>query len=58
MIGPILAAGWVAGWLVSGPVRRLPTRAGSDRSISIVVPVRDEAERLTALVGALDRGMA
>ena len=56
MIGPIVAAGWVAGWLVSGPVRRLSTRADSDHSISVVVPVRDEAERLTRLVGALTAG--
>jgi 4,4'-diaponeurosporenoate glycosyltransferase len=54
---PIVAAGWVAGWLVSGPVRRLSTGTGSDLSISVVVPVRDEAERIAGLVEALTAGV-
>ena len=59
MIGPLIAAGWVAGWLAAGRVHRLPAADGdggaawSGPSVSVVVPIRDEAARLPALLGAL-----
>ena len=68
MIDALAAAGWAAGWLVAGRVRRLPpgpatgqaadgsaaaARAGSPPSVSVVVPVRNEATRLPGLLAAL-----
>jgi 4,4'-diaponeurosporenoate glycosyltransferase len=59
MIGPTIAAGWVAGWLAAGRLHRLPAANGDDAdtgpgpSVSVVVPVRDEAARLPALLAAL-----
>ena len=59
MIGSVIAAGWLAGWLAAGRVHRLPAADGDDPaagpgpSVSVVVPVRDEAARLPALLAAL-----
>jgi 4,4'-diaponeurosporenoate glycosyltransferase len=50
----LLAAGWLAGWALAG--RRHPLRAGrfpEGVRVSVVVPVRDEAERLPRLLAAL-----
>jgi 4,4'-diaponeurosporenoate glycosyltransferase len=53
VIGPLVAAGWVAGWLVAGPVRRLPRARAPVSTITVVVPARDEALRLPRLLAAL-----
>jgi 4,4'-diaponeurosporenoate glycosyltransferase len=61
MIGPVVAAGWIAGWLAAGPVRRLPADlghvgalgAGETGAVSVVVPVRNEEARLPGLLRAL-----
>jgi 4,4'-diaponeurosporenoate glycosyltransferase len=51
----LLVAGWIAGWLVAGRVRRLPAaQPGPEGTpVSVVVPVRDEAVRLPPLLAAL-----
>lgn len=65
MIGPLVAAGWAAGWLLAGPVRRLPAASNgpgmlggrgdpeAPTTVTIVIPARNEAPRIGALVGAL-----
>jgi 4,4'-diaponeurosporenoate glycosyltransferase len=59
VIGPVIVAGWVAGWLAAGRVHRLPAGdgdgavAGPGPSVSVVVPVRNEAGRLPELLAAL-----
>jgi 4,4'-diaponeurosporenoate glycosyltransferase len=50
-------AGWCAGWLV-GRARRLPPPppAAPPFTISVIVPARNEAARLTTLLDSLDPG--
>lgn len=56
----LLVAGWLAGWLLAGRRVRLTPAAGTgrgDRSeatrVSVVVPARNEAERLPQLLSCL-----
>lgn len=48
-------AGWLAGWAVAGRSHHLPMRSGAHAglNISVVVPTRNEAGRLPALLDAL-----
>lgn len=56
MIDTIVVAGWVAGWAAAGRSRRLPpAQSNVDVSVSVVVPARNEASRLPALLAALAR---
>jgi 4,4'-diaponeurosporenoate glycosyltransferase len=50
----LAAAGWVAGWIVARPLRRLPPSPAIDRTrIAVIVPARNEAEALPALLPPL-----
>jgi 4,4'-diaponeurosporenoate glycosyltransferase len=53
MTGAVTLVGWLAGWLLVGRVRRLPPVGGAVPSISLIVPARDEEDRLPALLAAL-----
>ena len=49
-----LAAAWAAGWLVARRMRPLPPTTGAaPATVSVVVPVRDEEERLPRLLACL-----
>jgi 4,4'-diaponeurosporenoate glycosyltransferase len=52
VIGPLVAAGWLAGWVAAGRARRLPPGTPASR-VSVVVPARNEAARLPRLLAAL-----
>jgi 4,4'-diaponeurosporenoate glycosyltransferase len=55
-IGPIMAAGWLAGWVLAARIRPLPRAAGATprpEQISVVIPARDEEKRLPGLLAAL-----
>jgi 4,4'-diaponeurosporenoate glycosyltransferase len=56
MIDGFTLLGWSAGWLVAGRARQLPEvrTPGSPPRVSVVVPARNEAARLPALLSALD----
>ena len=52
----LLAAGWTVGWILAGRRRVLPPAAGEPppgSRVSVVVPARDEAERLPSLLAGL-----
>jgi 4,4'-diaponeurosporenoate glycosyltransferase len=53
MTGVVTLVGWLAGWLLAARVRRLPPLGGAVPSVSLIIPARDEAERLPALLAAL-----
>ncbi len=53
MIGALTLVGWLAGWLLAGRVRRLPPVEGAVPSVSVIVPARDEEDRLPTLLAAL-----
>lgn len=49
----VVAAGWLAGWLLAGrPHRLAPAGRGSGPTSSVIVPARDEARRLPGLLDA------
>jgi 4,4'-diaponeurosporenoate glycosyltransferase len=51
----LLAAGWILGWVLAGRRRVLPPAGNRSpvARVSVVVPARDEAERLPALMVGL-----
>jgi 4,4'-diaponeurosporenoate glycosyltransferase len=57
VIGPatagVLIAGWLLGWVLAGRRRTLAAAAPPGGSVSVVVPARDEADRLPALLRRL-----
>jgi 4,4'-diaponeurosporenoate glycosyltransferase len=53
MTSVLTLVGWLAGWLLVGHVRRLPAVGGAVPSISLIIPARNEEERLPALLAAL-----
>ena len=53
----LFALGWVAGWLLLWRARPLPSGPPRAASVSVIVPARDEAGSLPALLGSVrDRG--
>ena len=53
----VLAGGWVVGWILAGRHRSLAAvePAGGATRVSVIVPARDEADRLPRLLAALAR---
>jgi 4,4'-diaponeurosporenoate glycosyltransferase len=57
VLDALLVAGWVCGWLLAGRRDELPAEveghAGVSPRVSVVVPARDEAQRLPTLLECL-----
>lgn len=49
----LFALGWVAGWLLLWRARPLPSGPPRAASVSVIVPARDEAGSLPALLGSV-----
>lgn len=55
----IALVGWILGWVLLWRVPRLPrgTPEGPIRPVTIVIPARNEAQRITGLLGSLTDGL-